>query len=104
MTYPIISPPPETRVTNLDTLPRGAGCAYLEAIPDHLGGYVATKWRRKPPTTLPPGRVLLALSGSPEWAEYAADRVCNAIRRSLDAMQPVRDAIKADSLSYKPSR
>ena len=46
-------------IRNLDTLPRGTGCRYLEVIDGLHGECVAVAWRRKPPRDLPRTRKLI---------------------------------------------
>jgi hypothetical protein len=43
----IIKYEPSLRVANIDQLPRGTGCRYLEVI-QHGAVFVAKQWRRKP--------------------------------------------------------
>lgn len=50
----------ETKVANLDAMPRGLGLRYLEVIRDHTGaGYIAQQWRKK----LPAAGIVLDLNG-----------------------------------------
>lgn len=46
-------------IRNLDSLPRGTGCRYLEVVPGLHGEYVAAAWRRRPPESLPRSRRLI---------------------------------------------
>ncbi len=46
-------------IRNLDSLPRGTGCRYLEVIDGLHGEYVAAAWRRTPPPDLPRTRKLI---------------------------------------------
>ena len=46
-------------IRNLDALPRGTGCRYLEVIDGLHGEYVAAAWRRTPPRDLPRTRKLI---------------------------------------------
>ena len=46
-------------IRNLESLPRGTGCRYLEVIDGLDGEYVAAAWRRKPPPDLPGTRKLI---------------------------------------------
>lgn len=48
------------KIENLEQLPRGAGARYLECIEGQaFGVYIAAKWRRTLPASLPRGRVLI---------------------------------------------
>ena len=49
----------DTTIRNLDSLPRGTGCRYLEVIDGLHGEYVAAAWRRTPPRDLPRTRKLI---------------------------------------------
>lgn len=50
----------ELRIRNTAQLPHGMGCRFLEVMTSHIEGeYIAVQWRRKAPTTLPPGRLLV---------------------------------------------
>lgn len=41
----------ELNIKNVDALPAGTGCRYLECITSHIPGeYVAKQWHRKMPT------------------------------------------------------
>jgi len=46
-------------IRNLESLPRGTGCRYLEVIDGLYGEYVAVAWRRSPPQDLPRTRKLI---------------------------------------------
>lgn len=46
-------------IRNIDSLPRGTGCRYLEVLVGLNGEYVAAAWRRKPVPDLPKSRRLI---------------------------------------------
>lgn len=46
-------------IRNIESLPHGTGCRYLEVINGLHGEYVAVAWRRTPPRDLPRTRKLI---------------------------------------------
>lgn len=50
---------PDLKVANIEALPAGLGCRYLIAIEAHTGILIAKAWKRKQPTSLKPGEVLI---------------------------------------------
>lgn len=56
---------PDMIIRNLESLPRGTGCRYLEVIDGLHGEYVAAAWRRKPPPDLPRTRKLIEFPPAP---------------------------------------
>lgn len=51
---------PSLTIRNVEQLPRGTGAKYLECVEGQAyGTYIAAKWRRTLPASLPRGRVLI---------------------------------------------
>ena len=60
---------PALDIRNTESLPKGFGCRYLEAMTAHIPGVlIAMRWRRRPPATLEDGRVLIDFFPSTEGA------------------------------------
>ena len=54
-------------IRNLDAMPRGLGCRYLEAITSHKKGvYIAKQWRRKLPENDPTVEVIIDIAPTQE--------------------------------------
>lgn len=50
----------DSTITNLESLPKGAGCRYLLAIESpYPGEYVAKQWKRKMPAHTKGGEVVI---------------------------------------------
>lgn len=45
----VIANGPDLKIVNLDAMPRGTGCRYLEVIRAHTGDLIAKQWRREVP-------------------------------------------------------
>jgi len=48
----IIKYTPDLVIRNVDQLPKGGGCKYLEVVPARDGAYIAKQWRRKIPAVI----------------------------------------------------
>lgn len=57
--------PNEQKLVNMEAMPRGLNCKYLECTLSHHNPpqFIAYQWRRKEPDSLPSGHVLVVFNG-----------------------------------------
>lgn len=51
---------PEMKIANIDSMSPGRGAKFLLCLVSHSGSYIAKEWKRKEPSKIPTGHVLVS--------------------------------------------